>query len=326
MRVHGLALAVVLAIGSPPVDPDTGLPAIEEPADQDEALVIEWDAPTVCPDGAELRRRIDELLGGPPTAAQGRVVVSGEVRGPEPAWSLRLRIANEAGERVRELPGTSCDELTGIAAVLIAVALDRSDEPEPTEPATPPPAATPTTKRQPAPSSPAARPRRFGAALGVHGGVSWGPLPRIAGGVAADVALLIPHARVEVGGAFWFPRDTGSHAIGDGSVQLWQVDARGCGVPSWRRIELLLCAGVQAGAMSGRGRGADHPRTGRLPWLAIEVRPGAVFQPIPRLGLRLDAALVVPVIRPGFAIDDAVVFRARVAGFVGSLGVEVRLP
>ncbi len=318
----------------PPAAPPAGAPAVESetagvatataPAEPtQDTLRIDWNAPPGCPDGIELRRRIDEQMGAAVRAEQDALTVTGEISGAESTWNLRLRIANDAGEQVRELPGTSCDELTGTAALLVAIALERDAAPKIDGP--PPPTKT-ADPPQPQPPPPPQR-HRFGGALGVQAGLSWGPLPRLAGGLGASGALLLRHARIEIGGAYWFPRiSTPASRTDEASVQLWYLHAGGCGVPAWKRVELVLCAGMQAGAMSGHGRGANRPRTGRLPWVAVAMNPGVVLKPIPRLGLRLDTTLVVPVVRPGFSIDDLVVFRARPAGFVAALGVEVRLP
>ena len=68
-------------------------------------------------------------------------------------------------------------------------------------------------------------------------------------------------------------------------------------------------------------------RHGRALWAAANLGPGVIFAPIPRLGLGLQADLVVPVSRPGFEIEGGgEVHRARPVSVYAWAGIEVRFP
>jgi hypothetical protein len=153
--------------------------------------------------------------------------------------------------------------------------------------------------------------------------LGYGALPRVAGALGPDAALLVGAARIELAGSFWFPNEARSDR---GAIRLWHVDARGCWSPTLaRHVELPLCGGLQAGAMVGHGDAIARPTHGRLPWVAIDAGLGVIVLPVDRVGLRLDVRGVAPLIRPGFAIDDDVVFRARALAIAATFAVEVRL-
>lgn len=323
--MHALALALSLQLhAAPPIEAPTG-------------VTLRWDAPEGCPTADELRRGVEALLGAALDApGRAAIEIDGRITRDAERWALTLRIANDSGARLRELPGAGCEELTDVAVVLIAVAIDPESslpgpEPTPTDP-TPPPIDPPTTPARPTATPPTKTPPRnaatsqLGAALGVHAALGFGALPRIAGGLGLEAALLRRRLRVELGGTFWLPRDTTTDEPATGTVRLWHLDARACGVPGWRRVQLPLCGGLQAGAMSGRAQGVLRPRSARLPWFALEAGAGVLVLPTPRVGLRLDVRGAIPLVRPGFAIDGQQVHRARAAGVVATFGVELRLP
>lgn len=321
-------LALLIALLLPPVSPTDG------------GVRLRWSAPTGCPGEAELRASVETLLGGS-IDAPGRdaLAIDGTITRAGDRWTLALSIASPSGTRVRELPGTDCVALTEVASVLVAVAidpaLDSAVEPAPpkpvaepsTEPIAPPPTAKPT---QP----PAERTRIVTGAIGVHGGVGFGPLPRVAGSLGVDGALLVRRARVEVGANIWLPSETRRAHPASGTIRLWHVDVRGCGVPgipAWRtakprRVEFPLCAGLQLGAMSGRAHGVSRPRLGRLPWIAVEGSLGIIVLPTPRIGIRLDVRGAAALVQPGFSVDGTQLHRARAGAIASTLGLELRLP
>lgn len=290
-------------------------------------LELRWSAPPGCPDEAGVRSSVRALLGRELTSVDAdAIAVDGEIVRRDRGWSLRLTITSASGSRTRELPGESCQDLSGVAALLIAIAIDPTmesiDAPPPAAEPTPPPA------REPVASPPvvAPQPRRkpmIGGAFGVHGVLGYGALPRIDGALGPDAALRIGAARIELAGSFWWPSPTRAR---DASLRLWHVDVRGCWAPSVaRRVELPLCGGLQLGAMIGRGDAIARPTRGRLPWVAMDLGFGVMVLPVWRVGLRLDVRGVAPLVRPGFAIDDHVVFRARPVAIAATLGVELRL-
>ncbi len=312
-----------------------------EPAtDGLQGVALRWSVPRECPDEADLRARVEILLGAPLTLpGRTAIEIDASITGSQDHWRLSLGITSSGGARDRELPGTNCQDLTEIASVLIAVAIDPTLSGEPTPTPTPTSTPDPTVRSAAAPDELPRPPtevhstRRVAGAIGVHGGIGFGPLPRVAGNLGVDGAVLVRHARIELGGSFWLPRETRGTMPAVGSVRLWHVDVRGCGVPSSRlgrtrsrRLEFPLCGGLELGAMTGSANAVARPRVGRLPWIAVELSAGVIVLPSPRAGFRLDVRGAVPVTRPGFAVDDRQVFRARAAAITATLGLELRLP
>jgi hypothetical protein len=314
-------LALVLALWSAPEPPP------------DDGVRVQWSAPTGCPTEAELRASVEALLGGP-IDAPGRdaIAIDGTITGAGDRWTLALSVASSSGTRVRELPGTDCVALTEVASVLVAVAIDPALDPEADPPPPEPVAAKPTPTPVPPPAAPRPAPppreRVVTGAIGVRGGVGFGPLPRVAGSLAIDGAMLVRRARIEASANMWLPSETRTTQPASGTIRLWHVDVRGCGVPrvARRRVELPLCAGVQLGAMSGRSHGVARPRLGRLPWIALEGAVGIIVLPTPRVGIRLDVRGAAALVQPGFSVDGEQLHRARPGAIASTLGLELRLP
>ncbi|MCA9712581.1 MAG: hypothetical protein KDK70_42525, partial [Myxococcales bacterium] len=114
-------------------------------------------------------------------------------------------------------------------------------------------------------------------------------------------------------------------------IDLVGGELRGCGALRPRPwLELLPCAGVELGAMRGRGEG-DGLATGRTswqPWVAMALTPAVVLRVHRRVGIWAGGSLVVPLRRPGFQLRDQLEEAYRVAPVAGrgTLGVELSFP
>src|SRR5690606_24144102 len=98
-------------------------------------------------------------------------------------------------------------------------------------------------------------------------------------------------------------------------LHVWSVGAVGCGVPlvvepraetgrassTW---ELPLCAGVEAGEVLARPRGLADARGGREPWVAAIAGPRLAWSPRPIFALVVAVEVVVPLLRPAFAVES----------------------
>jgi hypothetical protein len=100
-------------------------PALGEPA---AALTLRWQAPSACPQQAEVRERIRALTGsarpaGASLLAEGLITQTDSAR-------FHLKLVTRSGGLVgeRHLDASSCENLTGVAAVSVAL-LMRSAEP-----------------------------------------------------------------------------------------------------------------------------------------------------------------------------------------------------
>lgn len=97
--------------------------AAGEPAGEPAGLELSWDAPPHCPDRATLLAAIDATLGEVegerrPLRVHGRVHAD-----PRAGFVVRLEL-DDGRASTRELRGTSCEELTDAAALVIAMTID----------------------------------------------------------------------------------------------------------------------------------------------------------------------------------------------------------
>jgi len=288
---------------------------------------VHWDAPQECPSAERLIADAEALSGRRISDAMG-LEVRGSVRAEDGGrWVLSLEIATASGSQARVLEAGSCQDLTDVAATLIAVALQEpSPEPPPPEPDPEPERPEPAPPPANEPASAAVR-RPWVAVLDVAGSVGLGPLPGPAAVLSISAGAERGLLRVEAEADVWLPRDARLGADAGGSVTLWALGARGCGVPKAARVRFPLCAGVQAGQMLGHGVGLDVSRRAALPWLAAEVTAGLRVDVLSHLAVRADLSMLVPVLRPGFTIDGrGTLHRAAAVGGTAGVGLEVRLP
>lgn len=317
------------------------------PAEEPARVEVLWEAPPECPSAMEVRAKIDALVGGEAnTRGSGYVVIKARLARLGEQWSMDFRIETTTGARIRKWTAATCEELTEIAAVVAAVTIDSgvasnesdagvdiTEDPSPAGPGKPDDTVAPVPAPSPFPSAapdrgdrkPRAMPLIPDGALVFGGALEYGALPGVAGGLAGAFALIWPHTRMELGAAGWFPRSqrlAGTPARAE--VGLWHADARGCGVPKVRRVEFPICAGVEIGAMGGRGRGLLTARRRRLPWVAAEAGAMVVARITPHVAITAAARLVIPFLRPGFELDGEVVHRAARFAFTAVVGLEGR--
>jgi hypothetical protein len=87
-------------------------------------LELHWDAPSECPDRAQLLAAIDATLGEVDAGERRSLRVHGRVRA-EPSAGFVVRLELDDGRAsTRELRGSSCRELTEAAALVIAMTID----------------------------------------------------------------------------------------------------------------------------------------------------------------------------------------------------------
>ncbi|MEZ4451403.1 MAG: hypothetical protein R3B09_18125 [Nannocystaceae bacterium] len=197
--------------------------------------------------------------------------------------------------------------------------------------ATPDRASDPKPGLSPPPTAARARRGPLRALLGVAllGGSAG--LGSVGLGGGATIGVGRRRWRVELAGAYWAPRVRALAIDGqEGArveLRLGTAGVRGCGVPSYGRIELPLCAGVELGGLRGDGLDVAGARRHVGPWAAVTASPGVLVRLGDRvaLALRVDAALAIS--RPTFEVHGhGVVFKADAGALAASLGVELRLP
>jgi len=311
----------------------------QAPAEPSATLV--WQAPSGCPSEAEVRQRLAVLVGSSHVTV-GEITAEAQVFEPadgegRDAWFATVVIQSASGERVREIEASTCDALAQATAVLVSVALDPLGRlPEPEEPEQPAPLPEEPEPARPLPEfEPTRTPRPISSdrsllygVFGIRAGVGTGPLPQASATLGGRLGLRYRALRVDLGAQYWFAQETLIRSSGfGGTFSLWVVDARLCGVPSWRTLEFPLCFGTQLGGLSSRGLGVAAPRRDMALWAALTAGAGFIVRPIERLGIGVEAALAVPLARPRFVIDDfGEVHRPGAIAFEAIAVVEARLP
>jgi hypothetical protein len=299
------------------------------PAVSESPARLRWSAPAECPVQDQVAEEIEALAG---MALSDVEAISIEARIEAidgGGYALSLRIETDTGAQARTLESPDCGELAGVAATLVAVAIEAAvPEPEPTpEPASPrepEPEPEPGPEPEPEPSPDVETGWRGFAGVSIGPGL--GALPG-----AAAVGSLAVGARgqwvlVEADGNVWFPRST-RLADASGTLLLWSLGARACGLPSVGPVTFPLCVGAEAGQLQGSASGVANARRAALPWVAATTRAGVRVPLTGRLSLRADLGVLIPVLRPGFSIDGVgVLHRATPAAGTAGLGLEVHFP
>ncbi|WP_272001164.1 hypothetical protein [Nannocystis radixulma] len=341
---------------------DAASAAAAAPASSRPAVEFRWDAPAGCPAEAEVVAELERLLGGPLATRTGpRLTAIARVR-QEPAggFDLRLWTVSDEGTLQRSITHAQCDALARAGALIAAMAIDPSvlermaegtdaaevaaeaktvedaeppPEPPPLEPAEPEPVEPEPAKIEPAKPEPAEPPakkkRRVRGGLRLGAGLSFGDLPGVGALLRLTPALIWPRARLEfeVGygpvrrARFDDPPERGA------DLQLTVGAVRGCPLLHARKLEFPLCAGLEVGAMYGRGVGYPITSDARQLFVALHLAPGVFYAPHPRIAVGAIVEGAVHIARPRFVIDNfGQIYRTAVASVRALLAVEVRFP
>jgi hypothetical protein len=316
---------------------------------------LRWSAPAECPDAEAFLHATEDLVGRTLAIDEhAELRVDGRVTADQGVYVLKLRFGDDE-DPARTLEAAQCDLLVDAGSLVVATrlldALDgpsapRVPEPtvEPSGDAEPPSLTPPSVPVTTAPTRPPPHPRSHQAprdappthrplrvAMAVLGGASFGTQPSVAGTLQGDLALLMSSARVVIGARHGFA--TTARAGEDFGVQVSATSAHalGCWDPVLGRIDVPVCAGIEIGALVGRGDGrAQTSTTSRQLFAAIPLQAGIGWAVRPRLALRADLRATVAVDRPGFHVDTPggtlELFRMGAGGVAGSVGIEIRLP
>lgn len=323
------------------------------------ASPLVWQAPSGCPDAADVRTRIERRLGATidgasiDETAHGIEITVVRHRGAFVATidARALTVAND----VRTLRSARCDELADAVAVIVARLASEARERGPV--ATRPPdsahlAAIPDAGRRDAGHPDAGRarsiaarddigddeelrlvryvppaddePRRWAGGAHLHGLSGAGALPGLNLGVEIAGYVRRLDRFVELGAGLWVPQSAhlqvGAPARVDVSLQVITVRA------GWSPRELPLRAWLtgEVGRLKGIGVAVDDPRGGSARWTAL----GGGFNvqwpmsPVARLVGAIE--LMIPIERTVFMLDDGRdLYRPSSAAARCSLGIEV---
>jgi hypothetical protein len=227
---------------------------------------VAWRAPAACPQEDGVRALIATWLGQSATELDlGSVRVDATVSRQSAGFSLDLVLESEAGSARERLSARHCETLAKTVALKVALAVDpaaalASVEPEPRS----------TRKRPPTPV-PAP-----GGGLRAVGGIALGPLPGVTAATLLVGSLRYRDFRFELGGGYWFPRSITYDELPTvgATLRMFGAVARVCPTASIGRVEVPLCAGVEAGIVRAEGFGVPERRTSDRPWVALTLGPG----------------------------------------------------
>jgi hypothetical protein len=346
---------LVAALLASPAGPSEATPASSRPV-----VEFRWDAPASCPAEAEVVAELERLLGGPLAARTGpRLTAIARVR-QEPAggFDLRLWTVSDEGTLQRSLTHAQCDALARAGALIAAMAIDPSvldrmseetdaaevaaeaktvDDPEPPpEPEPPPPEpepAQPQPQPQPAqaepPRPPKKKERRVRGGVRLGAGLSFGDLPGVGALLRLTPALIWPRARLEFEVGYGPLRRARFDDAPDrgADLQLAVGAVRGCPLLHAGKFEFPLCAGLELGAVYGRGVGYEITSDARQLFVALHLAPGVFYVVHPRVAVGAIVEGAVHIVRPRFTVENhGETYRSAPAGVRALLAAEVRFP
>jgi hypothetical protein len=248
-----------------------------------------------------------------------------EVTGAVPKLVGRLSVREPSGATtIREVPGTSCQEVVSALALIAAILVDPdASTAELPARATPPPPP-------PAPPPP---PWWFGVGFGV--GVESAPTPVPAATLSAELVLAADRRRPY---GPWFSlsvlrssRVTVSRSEGDAVFGWTAARLQGCILrwPTSGPVALQPCVSFEAGALQAAGQRTIDQASVTVPWLASGVGLHLAAVPVTPLALVLDAAAVFPWQRDRYYFDpddaDSTAFEVPAVGLSGRFSLIVHL-
>ncbi len=304
-------------------------------ASGDGGIELRWIAPGECPKAADVRARLQLLLGDREPSAPFVRLDATVTRG-DGTLTLEMRTETPSGTSSHTLSSPDCRALADGAALVAAVAadplaVDRALAPaDDAPPPLPPDEVTVTVAPgQPKPPRPRGRLRLARFALRADGVLEQGTTPRLGLGPIITVGLIGPRWRAELGtvvlaGRPHFTDDTETTGATFGR---WGLRARGCGVPVVRIVEFPLCAGFEGGQITARplgdtsGGGAQRRGFG-----LFSLGGGIGLSPRPFIAILAGVDGLVALTQPRFDVAGVALHQPSRVGVRATLGLELRVP
>lgn len=307
---------------------------------------LRWQAPSGCPTHGDVAASLAAQAAttdAPPTRLAADAAVRETAAG---TWVVTITVASATDQIHRELELDSCAAAAEAVALIYGLALtgelDSAGDLDPTatEPTVPPPpipvvpppsgdaeprGAVIVDAPEPVPSR-TVRPPRGRPQLTIHleGGGGVGTLPR--GGGHAVLGVGAAWRRLRLGGRVdhaFVRRSGGPGDLGVGVSSTTGGVEAAIALPLGP-IELLPGLEVRAGALRARGVGGRRGDTRWVPWALVAGGGSLVWMAADAIGLRVGAAVEVPLVRHVFAFDDLEIARTRSVGGLFVAGVELR--
>lgn len=143
--------------------------------------------------------------------------------------------------------------------------------------------------------------RKHWGLLQVSGGVSLGIIKTAMAMLRLGIGYRAPRWSLSLTNTFLLPSDvlSGAEPAIHVNMWMWAAGLRGCYLPKLGRVEVGLCATVEAGAVSGRRVDADRERH-VLPWMGISLGPAASVRLSKRVRIKLGLDITGIPVRPLF--------------------------
>ena len=282
------------------------------------APVTQWEVPPECPDVAAVLTAAEEFGAD---VADASLRLDGRIEAVDGGYRLDLEIDTPSGTTTRRLHAASCDELTRAAGLVLSVAVDPLEVPEPpaveepaaSEPPEEPSAVEPETEVLPTqPMGAADSPRPDSAAtpvmrgsVVVAGTLGRGLSPAVDGRAQLGLALDTRWVRVELLGFHAFAQSVEYRdppGVG-ATIHAWGGSVRAGPRGDVGGVELACPVGIETAAMVGAGFGVDQTwRRADLAW-GVVAAPGVRFPLGNRVSIGVDGELSIAVRRPAFTVD-----------------------
>jgi hypothetical protein len=307
-------------------------------------IELSWSAPTECPTEADVSSEVGSLLRASATTGlvEAHAMVTRSTR--EAGWHVELAIRTESGAADRSFDAGSCHELGSAVAFIVAMTVDPSRRP--LEERADIGASTDGSSGERsfvlAASNAGSDGVRIAVAAGGVSDVGTLPKPGLAGGAA--IAALYRRVRFELRANMWGTQhaaDPGASTQG-GRFDLLTVGGRACYAlvsttlaPAREGAAVSACGGLDVNRMSSAGyrpaSSAAVARSDDRAWISPEMAALTTWALGSVVALRFDAALLLPLSRPTFAVvgpdgrvNDVLARPSPLAGRFG-LAAELRI-
>ena len=281
-----------------------------------------WDAPESCPDGKDVRARIERRLGAPLEIHGVEVAITRSGNGFVAHVDTRgVTVANQ----IRTLTSARCDELADAVAVVVArLASEWRTVKVSTRPVVDieSPAATSGIV-----TTPTATSRIFGLGIHVMALSGIGTVPRV--GVGGEFSVFVRRKDYfgEVGFARWASRSAYLVAGAPGRVEvgLDVFTARIGWSPT--RMPLRTWIGTEVGEMHGAGAALADEMRGSAPWIAGTAGLG-IGWPMARYARLIGTfEVAIPFSRVDFTLaQSGDIYSSSAAAARCAVGLELGLP
>lgn len=201
-------------------------------------------------------------------------------------WKLDLTLTGPQGTYEKSFMHGQCKRLV-LDTVYEIAAVIQGGGPVPGS-GIPLPTLPPTSTTTSTTTSTGEAVRKHWGLLQVSGGVSMGIIKAAMAMLRLGIGYRAPRWSVALTNTFLLPRDVLSGAEPAIYVNMWQWAAgiRGCGIPKLGRVEVGVCATIEAGAVMGRRVDGDRERH-VLPWVGISLGPAMSIRLSKRVRINL---------------------------------------